>query len=200
MRKVYDKAYFDRWYRTGLSRVQSAASLARKVRLAIGVAEYHLGRPIRSVLDVGCGEGAWLRPLRALRPDVCYLGLDSSDYAIARYGQSRNLRLCRFSDLAVQRFEGTVDLLVCSDMMHYVPTAELVQGLSGFAELCHGVAFLEVFCKGDRFHGDTDGFIARTAAWYRKAFARAGFLHCGNHCYLGPERHIWATALELATR
>lgn len=57
MDKTYDRAYFDRWYRRG--GIGGAARLARKVALAVVTAEYHLERPIRSVLDIGCGEGAW---------------------------------------------------------------------------------------------------------------------------------------------
>ena len=65
MTKTYDRAYFDRWYRHG--GIGHAARLARKVALAVATAEYHLERPIRSVLDIGCGEGAWRAPLRSLR-------------------------------------------------------------------------------------------------------------------------------------
>ncbi|HRQ66564.1 MAG TPA: class I SAM-dependent methyltransferase, partial [Xanthomonadaceae bacterium] len=83
MSKVYDRAYFDRWYR-GSDRVGRGGTLARKVALAVAVAEYHLARPIASVLDIGCGEGAWRAPLLQLRPRIDYLGLDSSEYAVAR--------------------------------------------------------------------------------------------------------------------
>ena len=55
MPKIYDRDYFDRWYRE--RPVLSRQRLARKVALAVATAEYHLERPIRSVLDVGCGEG-----------------------------------------------------------------------------------------------------------------------------------------------
>src|SRR5690606_16790711 len=75
MTKTYDRAYFDRWYRR--SEVGGAARLARKVALAVATAEYHLERPIRSVLDIGCGEGAWRAPLLRLRPKAGYLGFDS---------------------------------------------------------------------------------------------------------------------------
>jgi hypothetical protein len=47
--------------------------MARKVALAVASAEYYLERPIRSVLDIGCGEGAWRAPLLKLRPKVEYL-------------------------------------------------------------------------------------------------------------------------------
>ncbi len=85
MAKTYDRAYFDKWYRRG--EIGGSARLARKVALAVATAEYHLERPIRSVLDIGCGEGAWRAPLLKLRPKASYLGFDSSDYAIARYGR-----------------------------------------------------------------------------------------------------------------
>ena len=89
--KTYDQRYFDHWYRR--AGIGGAQRLKRKVALAVATAEYHLERPIRTVLDIGCGEGAWRAPLLALRPKAQYLGFDSSEYAIRRYGARRNLRL-----------------------------------------------------------------------------------------------------------
>lgn len=198
MPKQYDQAYFDRWYRHPRHRVKSDDALVRKVRMVLAIAEWYLEHPVRSVLDVGCGEAPWFPILRMLRPKLDYLGLDPSSYAVERYGASRNVRLCRFGDLEQQRFDRPVDLLVCADVMHYVPSAELLRGLSGFRELCDGVAYLEVMCKGDDFVGDREGWIGRTPAWYRKAFAAAGFTACGSHCYLGPRLRQPAMALELA--
>ncbi|CRD47608.1 hypothetical protein BN1263180041 [Stenotrophomonas maltophilia] len=66
MDKTYDAAYFQRWYRR--ADIGGSARLARKVTLAVASAEYYLERPIRSVLDIGCGEGAWRAPLLKLRP------------------------------------------------------------------------------------------------------------------------------------
>ena len=136
--------------------------------------------------------------LQLLRPKASYLGLDPSPYAVQRFGRTRNVRLCRFGELAQQRFERPVDLLVCADVMHYVAGAELLRGLSGFGELCDGVAYLEVMCKGDDFVGDREGYLARTPAWYRKAFAKAGFASCGSQCYLGTRLRQTAMSLELA--
>jgi 2-polyprenyl-3-methyl-5-hydroxy-6-metoxy-1,4-benzoquinol methylase len=70
MQKQYDREYFDKWYRDPRHAVSSRQVLARKVALAVAVAEYYLCRPLRDVLDVGCGEGVWRKPLLALRPDV----------------------------------------------------------------------------------------------------------------------------------
>lgn len=196
--KVYDQAYFDRWYREPATRVKHSGTMARKVAMVVAVAEHYLERPIRSVLDVGCGEGVFGEALAALRPNCHYLGLDSSAYAVGRFGLKRNLRLLDFAELAHQRFDRSYDVLVCTDVMHYLPTKVLVSGLSGFDELCHGIGFFEVFCRGDEFIGDLDGFIHRSAGWYRSTFLAAGFEPLGTHFYLSPSLHGAATRLERA--
>ena len=198
MSKVYDRDYFDRWYRKDDAGVGRSGLLRRKVALAVALAEYYLGHPVRSVLDVGCGEGAWRAPLLQLRPKLDYLGVDSSTYAINRHGAKRNLRFARFGDLGQVRFGPPVDLLVCADVLHYLPAAELRRGLSGFAEMCHGFAYMETFCRGDAVEGDEHDFIPRTAAFYRRAMATAGFTACGSHGYLAPTLADDAVALELA--
>jgi predicted TPR repeat methyltransferase len=193
--KQYDRAYFDTWYRR--RDIGDARRLARKVALAVATAEYHLERPIRTVLDIGCGEGAWRAPLLRLRPSVRYLGFDSSDYAIARYGRARNLHPARFADFAQLRPCPPVDLLVCSDVLHYLGTRELDRGLPGLAALCGGIAFLETFAREDRAEGDEDAFQARPAAFYRRRFAALGFTALGSHCWLSPALRDTATALEI---
>jgi len=196
MSKRYDRRYFDRWYRHG--GIGDARRLARKVALAVATAEYHLQRPLRSVLDIGCGEGAWRAPLLKLRPNARYLGFDGSEYAIARYGQRRNLRLARFGDFALLRPTPPADLLVCSDVLHYLDTRELDRGLPGLAELCGGVAFLETFAREDEAEGDEDQFQSRPAAFYRRRFAALGFRALGSHCWLAPALADQATALEVS--
>ena len=197
MAKVYDRNYFDKWYRNSRHAVNSRALLARKAALAVSVAEYYLGREVRNVLDVGCGEGTWRAPLKKLRPDIDYLGLDSSEYAIARYGRARNLRLATFGQLGELRFDDTFDLIVCSDVIHYVPTTELRRGLVGISEMLAGVAFLELFTSADSPDGDKHGFIARSPKWYLSTFAEAGLVACGTHCYLGPRLEGLVSALEM---
>ncbi|MGE4459010.1 class I SAM-dependent methyltransferase [Stenotrophomonas acidaminiphila] len=192
--KHYDAAYFQHWYRRG--DIGGPARLARKVQLAVATAEYYLERPIRSVLDIGCGEGAWRAPLLKLRPKLQYMGFDGSEYAVQRYGRTRNLHLARFGDFQWLRPCAPVDLLVCADVMHYVPSRELRQGLPGLAELCGGVAFLETFTADDEFHGDHQGFQPRPARWYRRQLAQAGFRAAGSHCWLGPHCADDMAALE----
>ncbi|MFY8122742.1 MAG: class I SAM-dependent DNA methyltransferase [Silanimonas sp.] len=200
--KTYDRAYFDRWYRQADGSKASRSRLDRTVALALASAEAFLGRRVRTVLDVGCGEGHWRAPLLAMRPGVQYLGLDASEYAVQRFGRTRNLHWARFGDLASLRPCPPVDLLVCADVLHYVPDAELRAGLPGVAELCGGVAFIETYTAediaGDDVQGDFDAFIARPAKAYRRALARVGFTFLGQHCWLSPALAGQATALERA--
>ena len=198
--KQYDQAYFEQWYRSPAARgseIGGPARLARKVALAVATAEYHLERPIRSVLDIGCGEGAWRAPLLKLRPKLQYLGFDSSEYAIARFGARRNLHHARFGDFEVLRPCAPVDLLVCSDVLHYLDTRELQRGLAGIGELCGGVAFLETFCREDGIDGDTAGFKRRPASFYRQRFAGLGLAPLGSHLWLSPQLRHGVAALEI---
>ena len=193
--KQYDRAYFDRWYREG--GIGDARRLARKVALAVAIAEHHLERPIRTVLDIGAGEAVWRAPLLKLRPGLRYLGFDSSEYAVRRYGRSRQLHLARFGDFEHLRPCAPVDLLVCSDVLHYLATKELDRGLPGLAELCGGVAFLETFAREDKAVGDEHEFQQRPASFYRNRFDAVGFAQVGSHLWLSPALRERATALEI---
>lgn len=194
--KTYDADYFQRWYGTARGAgIGGAARLARKVALAVATAEYHLERPLRTVLDIGCGEGAWRAPLRTLRPRVAYLGFDASEWAVARHAR-RGLHHARFGDFAHLRPCAPADLVVCSDVLHYLPTRELDAGLPGLVALCGGVAFLETFTREDAVDGDTLGFHRRPARFYRDRFAALGLLPLGSHLYLAPHLQGDLAALE----
>lgn len=184
-KKTYDRAYFDRWYRDRGTRVSTGAEVRRKVALAVASAEYFLHRPIRTVLDAGCGEGAWLPHLRALRPRVQYLGFDASEYVVRRFGRTRNIHQVSFSELPSLDL-GVFDLVVCSDVMHYVPDAELKAGVRVLSEATDGVAYFEVLTKEDDIVGDLHGFIRRPAAFYRDLFTKVGMTFAGPYLWLSP--------------
>src|SRR5574337_161113 len=159
-------------------------------------AEYYLGRPIRNVLDVGCGEAAWRAALHKLRPGIAYRGLDPSEYVVTRYGRSRNVGLARFGQLEQLRFDTRFDLIVCTDVLHYLKSAEIRAGLQGIGEMLDGLAFLEVFTSRDDVAGDRQGFLSRPPGWYLREFTRVCLLPCGSHCYLGPRLNQRVAALE----
>jgi SAM-dependent methyltransferase len=193
--KRYDKAYFDRWYR-GSRRVHSEVEVRRKVALAVAATEYFIRRPLRFVLDVGCGEGAWLAHLKAMRPSVSYLGLDPSDYAVERYGRERNLRKLAFGDLCEAKLRRTYDLVVCADAMHYMEEGEIVRGLPHLAAAAHGALYIEVLTREDDVIGDLSGLVQRPAAWYRSRFNALGLRQAGPYLWLAPELGEEPAALE----
>jgi SAM-dependent methyltransferase len=194
--KSYDEAYFTKWYRNPRTRVHSTDSVRRKVRMVVGVTEYFLGRKLRSVLDVGAGEGAWGREIRRLRPGVRYLGIDPSRYAVARFGRRRNIRLGSFEELPKLALGDGYDLIVCADVLQYVSDASLRRGVRHLSKILHGVAFLEAYTSGDDMEGDLEAWHQRSKARYRRIFADAGLVACGIHCYLNP-RTAAARAVEL---
>jgi SAM-dependent methyltransferase len=194
--KRYDRAYFDRWYRNPRSRIATPAEVARKARMVVAIAEYLLGRPVRSVLDVGCGEGAWQPILRRLRPSVDYVGIDSSEYVVRRFGTRRNIRLGSFGALNAHDWRRPFDLVVCCDVISYLPAGELRRGLSHLADLLGGVAYLEIFTIADAVTGDRRDWHDRSPAYYRNLLHRAGLTPCGMHCYVGSELSKETVALE----
>src|SRR5206468_1576367 len=110
MAKVYDRNYYQKWYR-GPARVISFAELRRKVTMAVSNAEYFLQRQIRNVLDVGCGEAPWFVHLKALRPPAAYFGIDPSEYAVTAFASHRNVRPGSFTDFSA--VSGRFDLIIC---------------------------------------------------------------------------------------
>ncbi|HYD53082.1 MAG TPA: class I SAM-dependent methyltransferase [Gemmatimonadaceae bacterium] len=194
--KAYDRAYFDRWYRDPRTRVIRPGDVERKARLAVGAAEYLLGRPVRTVLDVGAGEGTWRRALRAIRPRIQYVGVDPSEYAVRRYGTRRGIRLGRFDALDELGLDGPFDLVVCVGVMNYLTTRELERGLESIAAMLGGVAFLEIWTSVDDIVGDRQGWQEHPPAYYLKHLRRAGLVPCGLHCYAGPTLAEQVAALE----
>ena len=193
----YDRAYFDRWYRDRSTRVKSSAAIRRKAALALSVAEYYLEGPVRTVLDVGCGEGNWFHALRSLRKGIRYTGVDSSVYAVERFGKQRNIRLGSFATLEEISLADEYDLIVCSDTLFYLDPAELKWGLASLASRTKGLAFLELYTAHDSLVGDFPKKGLRTAAYHRSLLRGIGFLSVGSHCYLGPDLHGMAMELEV---
>ena len=160
------------------------------------MAEYYLERPVRTVLDVGCGEGNWLPAVISIRPKIRYTGVDASTYAVDRFGKKRNIRLGSFATLDEIGLKEDYDLIVCSDTLFYLPLTELEQGIASLAHRSAGVAFLELYTGEDSLIGDFPNEGLQSASFYRKMLTRHGFLSVGSHCYLGPDMAERAMQME----
>ena len=166
------------------------------MRLAVAAAEYVLERRIRSVLDVGCGEGRWRAPLVRLRRGLTYVGVDPSAYVVRRYGRRRGIRPGTFGELGRLGLRRTFDLVVCADVLHYVTSPELARGVAALRRLTRGVVYADAFTATDDFEGDREGWQRRSAAAYRRAFRAAGFVPCGLNCWAAARHEGRLTALE----
>jgi SAM-dependent methyltransferase len=192
----YDEAYFDKWYRHPRHRVKTATELARQVAFVLATAEFALGRPVRTVLDVGCGEGQWRAALRRHRPRLVYDGVDPSAYAVQRYGARRNIQLGGIEELGVLPLRAQYDLVVCCGMLNYLPLPSLVNGVAQVAQRTGGVAYLELFAREDRFEGDTNWPTPKPAAWYKAMMRDAGLVAIGMQCYVTTAERDRLSALE----
>lgn len=194
--KRYDAGYFEHWYGDRRARASHRALVGRKAALAAAVAEHFLERRVRSALDVGCGEATWRAALLRINPRLRYFGVDPSTWAAERYGRSRGVLHGGLDDLDGLPLRGPFDLVVCSDVLHYVGDAEARRGIRTLARLCRGVLWIEAFTSEDDFEGDVAGFRPRSAAFYRNACRRAGLVSLGLWCWASPAIASRVAALE----
>lgn len=197
-RTRFDRAYFDRWYRDPRRRVFERVEIARRSALVVSIAEYVLERPVRSALDVGCGEANWRAPLLDLRPRMRYVGVDPSVYAVQRFGRRRHIILGSAETLDTLPLPGPFDVVIASGVLNFLSDATLRRVARTIARLTEGVAFLELFTSSDEVVGDTRGWHPRSAGYYRRALRAAGLIQCGPHCYVGRSRAATLVALERA--
>lgn len=194
--KVYDRAYFDRWYRRQKSRIEGPAALGRRVALAVAMAERFLERPVRSALDVGCGEARWRAELQRLRPALHYVGVEPSAYAVERFGRRRNIVQGSFNDLEALDLGGPFDLVICADVLHYVDEADLAAGMPALVRYTGGLAYLELLTSDEEVEGDLRALQLRPSFLYQQLFSAAGLTGVGCHGWLAPGLGEAPSALE----
>lgn len=196
--KSFDRTYFDKWYRDPVHKVGTDDDLARQVRLAVAAAEYMLMRPIETVLDAGAGEGRWQPLIKKFRPNASYVGVDPSDYTTSTFGKSRNLVQGTFDDLDKLFPKQKFDLVVCCSVLNYLPPKDFKRALAQLARRTAGLAFIEIFSSEDSVVGDTNNWYTESSKTYKKWMKKAGYIHCGLHCYIIEELESNTAALETA--
>ncbi len=194
----YDKSYFDKWYRHPRHRVKSKLDIQRQLSFVVSATEYLFERPIRKVLDVGAGEGNWGVALKKLRPSARYYGVDPSEYAVERFGKSRNIRLGGFGNLDSLGLPEDFDLILCCGVLNYVATAELKRGLEYLTNVSLGTAYFEVFSSADDASGDFSRSSAKSPRFWKRTFRDAGWEALGLHLYVRSDMAGIAAALERA--
>jgi 2-polyprenyl-3-methyl-5-hydroxy-6-metoxy-1,4-benzoquinol methylase len=130
----------------------------------------HIGCPVSSILDAGCGLGLMREPLLRALPGATYVGLEYSEYLCDRYGWVQG-------SLDSYRPRKPFDLVVCFDVLQYLDDKSAEKAMRNFARLCRGVLFFSALTRRDwRENADqsrTDSDVTmRTGAWYRKRLAQ----------------------------
>lgn len=165
----FGRDYYRRFYRDGRTSVTSRAEMTARANL-IAAYTRHIGCPVASILDAGCGLGLMREPLLRALPGATYVGLEYSEYLCDRYGWVQG-------SLASYRPRKPFDLVVCFDVLQYLDDKSAEKAMRNFARLCRGVLFFSALTRRDwRENADqsrTDRDVTmRTGAWYRKRLAK----------------------------
>ncbi len=191
-RKVFDKAYYDRFYHNDETCVIDDESLAR---LGDFVCAYmrHLEIDVRRVLDAGCGLGKWRGVIERNFAQASYYGLEVSEYLCNTYGWEQ-------ASLSDYKSSRRFDLVVCQGVLQYLDDKQARAAIANLAELTRGAVFLEVLTSEDwERNCDQDATDnrchLREAAWYTKQLSRH-FVNCGGGVFLAKKREKYLYALD----
>jgi 2-polyprenyl-3-methyl-5-hydroxy-6-metoxy-1,4-benzoquinol methylase len=188
-RSAFDRGYYARFYFDPRTAVVSRAEMRARGRLIAAFAT-HVGLPVRRILDAGCGVGLLRAPLKRAFPRSRYVGLEESEYLCRRYGWSRG-------SLESWRDSASFDLVVCYDVLQYLPERAAVRALANLGRLCHGALYFSALTRADwKDNCDqrrTDRQVhLRSGEWYR-AKLRRSFLPVGAGFWLrrGAPLIVW---------
>ncbi|MBK8974705.1 MAG: class I SAM-dependent methyltransferase [Planctomycetes bacterium] len=176
----FDRAYYDRFYRDPRTRVASREETARLARFVCAYVGF-LELPLRHVLDLGCGLGAWRDALAVCAPKARYTGVEYSEYLCDELGWEHGSVVDYHSDRAF-------DLVVCQGVLQYLGDRDAGRALHNLAGLCQGALFLEVLTRADWERNcdrrRTDGDVhLRTGRWYRTRL-RPHFVNIGGGVFV----------------
>jgi SAM-dependent methyltransferase len=165
----FDRAYYQRFYYNPRTAVTSRAEMRARARMIGGCLAY-VGLPVRHILDVGCGIGLLRAPLLRAFPRAQYVGLEHSEYLCQRYGW-------RQGSVATLRTRERFDLVICYDVLQYLPAAQARRAIANLARTCRGALYFGALTSEDWRHNcdqsRTDRIEGlRPGAWYRRELAR----------------------------
>lgn len=175
----FGPAFYRRYYVNRRTRVTTPADMERRAA-ALAALMRHLQLPVRRILDAGCGLG-WMRPALVREfPRATYVGIEVSAHLCEQFGWTQ-------ASIASYRPRAPFDLVVCYDVMQYLPDAEARRAMANLGRLCRGALHFHAPTREDwRNNADrscSDGNIhLRSADWYRERLAHR-FNHAGFGLY-----------------
>jgi SAM-dependent methyltransferase len=165
----FDRSYYQRYYFDPRTAVASRREMQARARL-IAAFTAHAGLPVHRILDAGCGTGVLRAALTRLLPRAHYVALESSEYLCERYGFVHG-RIEQY------RVRAPFDLVICYDVLQYLPQAAAQRALANFGRLCRGALYFTALTRYDYQHNcdqartDADVHL-RSGSWYRTRLRR----------------------------
>jgi predicted TPR repeat methyltransferase len=188
----FDKRYYDRFY--GRKRPRRR-ELDDTKRLCDFVCAYlrHIGQPVRSVIDIGCGLGLWRDTLAVHYPKARYRGVEYSEYLCEEYGWE-------YGSVVDYRAARPADLVVCQDTVQYLSDKQASLAIENLTQLTRGALYLSVPTDIDwKENVDPDisdaDVYKRPATWYRRRLQRS-FFNLGGGVFLKRDTSIVLWELE----
>jgi hypothetical protein len=169
----FDAGYYRRFYVDRETAVITPGMQRHEVAFVIAFCR-HIGLGIVRFTDVGAGTGWWAKEFRKRYRTCRHIEtFDASEAACRLYGHRR---------VAAQKIGGPQsDLVVCRDVLRYLPARDAEEAIRRLARKCRGVLYLHVITSDDDIDedaSDMSGFF-RTVGWYTRRLRRAGFRDCG---------------------
>lgn len=187
----FDKNYYARFYGEGRPRSERQTA-ARKLGDFVCAYLKHIGHPVRTVLDLGCGLGLWRDALAVHFPKARYRGVEISEYLCSEHGWE-------FGSVVDFRSK-PADLVICQDTLQYLSDAHASDAIKNLARLSRGALYVSALTRRDWKENcnrkKTDAAVhKRTAAWYRKRLERK-FFNLGGGVFLKRDTAIVLWELE----
>jgi hypothetical protein len=125
---------------------------------------------------MGCGFGLWKGVIDRHFPGARYTGVEASEFLCEEFGWIRGTA-------ADFKARGAFDLVICKDVLQYLPDAAASAAIENLAILCCGALYLNLLTREDweencdRSQTNGDVYL-RPSRWYlrrlRPHFVRAG--------------------------
>jgi 2-polyprenyl-3-methyl-5-hydroxy-6-metoxy-1,4-benzoquinol methylase len=196
MKEQFDRAYYQRFYFNPRTAVTNRAEMNARGRL-IGAMADHLGLPVKTVLDAGCGVGLLRAPLKRALPRASYTGLEVSAYLCERFGWIHG---------GIQDFtrKAQYDVVICYDVLQYLKAPETKRALANLARVCRGLLYFGVLSREDWEENcdqsRTDPAVSlRSGGWYRRELSK-DFRHLGAGFWLRRDCPVTVWEMDTAGR
>ena len=179
----FDRAYYERFYDFPRTRASDREETSILGDFVCAYLRY-LGQPVRRVLDMGCGYGLWQEVIARHYPRASYTGVEASAFLCAEFGWLHGSAV-HF------RSRGAFDLVICKDVLQYLPNAAAKDAIDNLATLCRGALYFNLLtredwdenCDQDQTNGEV---YLRSHNWYLRRL-RSHFVRVGGGLFVSRE-------------